>query len=108
MPACRGIKAACAAPLGARLFSIDEGFAIFAFGLGNYCLSRQAAHAVSQFQFTPPMNERETSRYDMFGGVQTFGTDNAADFAAGAGAGKRFANIGKISSDLNDVKAAQV
>ena len=30
------------------------------------------------------MNDRETRRYDMFGRVQTFGKDNATDFAAGS------------------------
>ncbi len=54
------------------------------------------------------MNDRETRRYDMFGRVQTFGTDNTADFAAGGEARKRFANIGKIISDLDDAKAGQV
>ena len=54
------------------------------------------------------MNDRETRRYDMFGRVQTFGTGNTADFAAGGEAKKRFANIGKIISDLDDAKAAQV
>ena len=29
------------------------------------------------------MNDRETRRYDMFGRVQTFDTDDQADFAAG-------------------------
>jgi len=33
------------------------------------------------------MNDRETRRYDMFGRVQTFGNDNATDFATGSKAG---------------------
>lgn len=40
------------------------------------------------------MNDRETRRYDMFGRVQTFGTDNTADGEAK----KRFANVGQIIS----------
>ena len=39
------------------------------------------------------MNDRETRRYDMFGRVQTFGTDNTTDFAAGGEGKKRFANL---------------
>lgn len=54
------------------------------------------------------MNDRETRRYDMFGRVQTFGTDNSTDFAAGGEAQKHFANLGQILSDLDDAKAAQV
>ena len=53
------------------------------------------------------MNDRETRRYDMFGRVQTFGTGNQADFAAGGEAQKRFANIGKVIKDLDAAKAAQ-
>jgi hypothetical protein len=33
------------------------------------------------------MNDRETRRYDMLGRVQTFGNDNATDFATGSKAG---------------------
>jgi len=33
------------------------------------------------------MNDRETRRYDMFDRVQTFGKDNASDFATGSKAG---------------------
>lgn len=54
------------------------------------------------------MNDRETRRYDMFGRVQTFGTDNAADFAAGSEAQKRFANIAQIIKDLDVEKAKQL
>ena len=53
------------------------------------------------------MNDRETRRYDMFGRVKTFGTDNAPDFAAGGEALKRFANVGKVITDLDAAKAAQ-
>lgn len=53
------------------------------------------------------MNDRETRRYDMFGRVQTFGTDNAADFAAGSEAQKRFANIAQIIKDLDAARAGQ-
>ena len=53
------------------------------------------------------MNDRETRRYDMFGRVKTFGTDNATDFAAGGEAQKRFANVAKVITDLDAAKAAQ-
>jgi hypothetical protein len=36
------------------------------------------------------MNDRETRRYDMFGREKNFGQTNAADFAAGSEAVKRF------------------
>ena len=53
------------------------------------------------------MNDRETRRYDMFGRVKTFGTDNATDFAAGGEAQKRFTNVAKVITDLDAAKAAQ-
>ena len=53
------------------------------------------------------MNDRETRRYDMFGRVKTFGQTNAADFAAGSEATKRFGNVGKIIADLDTAKASQ-
>ena len=88
------------------LLSVNGAFPGSAFRLGNYCLPGQATRAVSTFHltkktshFTPPMNDREIRRYDMFGRVKTFGTDNAADFAAGGEAQKRFANVGKVITD---------
>ena len=39
------------------------------------------------------MNDRETRCYDMFGRVQTFGTDNTTAFASGGEGKKRFANL---------------
>ena len=54
------------------------------------------------------MNDRETARYDMFGRVQTFGTDNAADFAIGGKALGHFANITQIIRDLDLAKAGQI
>ena len=53
------------------------------------------------------MNDREIRRYDMFGRVQTFGTDNTADFAAGGEGQKRFANVAQIIKDLDTEKAKQ-
>ncbi len=53
------------------------------------------------------MNDRETRRYEMFGRVKTFGQTNAADFAAGSEATKRFTNVGKIITDLDKAKAGQ-
>ncbi len=54
------------------------------------------------------MNDRETRRYDMFGRVETFGTDNTGDFAAGGEAQKRFANVAQIHKDLAIEKAKQL
>ncbi len=53
------------------------------------------------------MNDRETARYDMFGRVQTFGKDNAADFAAGSKALTHFAAIAQVIRDLDQAKAGQ-
>ena len=53
------------------------------------------------------MNDRETRRYDMFGRAKTFGQTNAADFAAGSEATKRFGNVNKIITDLDAAKANQ-
>ena len=53
------------------------------------------------------MNDRETRRYDTFGRVQTFGTDNTADFAAGGEGQKRFGNVAQIIKDLDTEKAKQ-
>ena len=53
------------------------------------------------------MNDRETRRYQMFGRVQTFGKDNAADFAAGGEATKRFTKVGQVIKDLDAAKAGQ-
>ena len=53
------------------------------------------------------MNDRETRRYDTFGRVKTFGQTNAADFAAGSEATKRFGNVSKIIADLDKAKANQ-
>ena len=53
------------------------------------------------------MNDRETIRYDVFGRVDTFGKDNAADFAPTSEATKRFANVRRIITDLDKEKANQ-
>ena len=53
------------------------------------------------------MNDRETRRYDMFGRVKTFGQTSTADFAAGSEAIKRFGNISKLITKLDQAKAAQ-
>ena len=53
------------------------------------------------------MNDRETRRYDMFGRVQTFGTDNTADFAPGGEGKKHFASFGQVIKDLDTEKAKQ-
>lgn len=51
------------------------------------------------------MNDRETRRYDMFGRVQTFGKDNATDFAAGSKATGHFAAVTQVIKDLDTEKA---
>ena len=53
------------------------------------------------------MNDRETRRYDMFGRVQTFGKDNATDFAAGSKATGHFAANTQVIKDLDTEKAKQ-
>jgi hypothetical protein len=53
------------------------------------------------------MNDRETVRYEMFGRVETFGNDNAADFAPTSEATKRFTNIRRIIGDLDREKSKQ-
>ena len=53
------------------------------------------------------MNDRETIRYDVFGRVDTFGRDNAADFAPTSEATKRFTNVRRIIADLDKEKASQ-
>jgi len=53
------------------------------------------------------MNDRETRRYQTLGRVQTFGKDNAADFALTGEATKRFTNVGQIIKDLDAAKAGQ-
>ncbi|MEO7933254.1 MAG: hypothetical protein ABIT76_08870 [Chthoniobacterales bacterium] len=54
------------------------------------------------------MNDRETARYDMFGRVTTFGTDNSADFAPGSNALGHFANLTRIIAELDLAKAGQL
>ena len=53
------------------------------------------------------MNDRETIRYDVFGRVDTFGRDNAADFAPTSEATKRFTNVRRIIAELDKEKANQ-
>ena len=53
------------------------------------------------------MNDRETRRDNMLGTVQTFGKDNASDFAAGSKAPGHFAAVTQILKDLNTEKAKQ-
>ncbi len=53
------------------------------------------------------MTERETRRYAMLGRVETFGKNNAADFAAKSQAKLRFANITEIIGNLDAAKANQ-
>lgn len=53
------------------------------------------------------MNNRESRRYDAFIRVTAFGKDNAADFAAGSEAAKRFASLGQIVAGLTTAGAGQ-
>jgi hypothetical protein len=53
------------------------------------------------------MDNRETRRYDAFQRVKTFGTDNAADFAAGSTAQANFTIIGQVITGLDNAKAGQ-
>ncbi len=53
------------------------------------------------------MNNRESRRYEMFVRVQTFGTDNSADFAVGSTAATNFASLTTVISSLNTAKAGQ-
>ncbi len=53
------------------------------------------------------MNQREIRQYNMFGRVEIFGKDNAADFEANTKAATYFAQIGRIIDDLDKVKVNQ-
>jgi hypothetical protein len=53
------------------------------------------------------MNSRETRRYEMFVRVQTFGTDNSADFAPASTAATNFATVTTVINGLNTAKAGQ-
>jgi hypothetical protein len=53
------------------------------------------------------MDGRETRRYDAFKRVDTFGQDNAADFAAGSTAQTNFTIIGQVIAGLDTAKAGQ-
>jgi hypothetical protein len=54
------------------------------------------------------MNDRDKRRYDMFKRVQTFGGDNAADFAVGTIAHTNFTTIDQVITGLDTAKAGQV
>jgi hypothetical protein len=53
------------------------------------------------------MNDRENRRYQMFGRVQTFGQQNAADFAVDSKAAGHFSALAKIIQDIDGAKAIQ-
>ena len=53
------------------------------------------------------MNDRDQRRYDRLTRVQTFGRENAADFAPGSRAKTHFANIDAHLVALDDAKAEQ-
>lgn len=54
------------------------------------------------------MNDRDQRRYDRATRVQTFGQENAADFAAGSKAKTHFANLDGLIVKLDDAKAGQL
>jgi hypothetical protein len=53
------------------------------------------------------MNDRDQRRYDRTTRVQTFGVENAADFAVGSKAKTHFANLDSLIDKLDDAKAGQ-
>jgi len=53
------------------------------------------------------MNDRENRRYQMFGRVQTFGQNNASDFAADSKATGHFSAISSIIQEIDAAKALQ-
>jgi len=55
----------------------------------------------------PPMNDRDQRRYDRLTRVQTFGRENAAEFAAGSKAKTHFAAIDGLLVEIDDAKAGQ-
>lgn len=54
------------------------------------------------------MNDRDKRRYDSFTRTKTFGSDNAADFAAGSVAQANFTIIDQVIAGLDKAKAGQV
>lgn len=53
------------------------------------------------------MNDRDQRRYDRLTRIQTFGVQNAADFAAGSKARTHFANLDPLIVELDGAKAGQ-
>ena len=53
------------------------------------------------------MNLRDNHRYDMFGRVENFGKENAADFSPETQGGRRFAAITQILRDIERAHAGQ-
>jgi len=53
------------------------------------------------------MNDRDQRRYDVLTRVQTFGSENNADFAAGSKATTHFTNINEVVRQLDTAKAGQ-
>ena len=53
------------------------------------------------------MNDRDKRRYDAFQRTQTFGSNNAADFAVGSLAKQNFAVLDEVLSGLDEAKAGQ-
>jgi erythromycin esterase-like protein len=54
------------------------------------------------------MNDRDKRRYDAFKRIQTFGSDNAADFTATSLAKASFDSIDEVITGLDEAKAGQV
>ncbi len=53
------------------------------------------------------MNDRDQRRYNRLTSVQTFGEENAADFAAGSKSKTHFAKLDALIVKLDDAKAGQ-
>jgi hypothetical protein len=53
------------------------------------------------------MNDRDQRRYERLTRIQTFGAENAADFAAGSKAKTHFTNLDGIVAQLDTAKAGQ-
>ncbi len=53
------------------------------------------------------MNDRDVRRYDRGTRVQTFGRQNAGDYAAGSKAKTHFTNVDDLLKELDDAKAGQ-
>ena len=54
------------------------------------------------------MNDRDQRRYDRLTRIQTFGVENAADFAVGSKARTHFANLDPLIVKLDQAKGRTI